>query len=145
MQQQKKRRITSKLIKQYDRGCKTCIHFHEEYNENSEDPIGMCTGSPNIKGSLSARGARDASKLCGMEGKWYERDPECGEPVINKRSKRVVPKKKRIEPPNPKQDEPPRLEDMTLDELEAIPRDELSIGEKAKLTKQINKLKKEAE
>ena len=141
MQQQQRKpvRITSKLIKQYDRGCGTCIHHHEEYNENSEDPIGICTA--HFKQGIGSRGARNENKHCGMQGRWYERDPECGDPVISKRGKRVATKKKRIQPPKPKSDDPPRLEDMTLEELEAIPRDELTIGEKGKLTKQINKLK----
>ena len=129
MQQKKKKvKIDAKLMKKYKKNCGMCGHFEEVETEHSESPIGICTAFEVKGGHMTARGARSDAKWCGVAGT------------------RFIPKgtkKKGRQFLSVEQEEPKLIEDMTLEELDEIVTDGLKPADKARITKQRNKLNKE--
>ncbi len=129
MQQKKKKvKIDAKLMKKYKKNCGECGHLELVETEHSESPIGICTAFEVRGGHMTARGARSDTKWCGVAGA------------------RFIPKgtkKKGRQFLSVEQEEPKLIEDMTLDELDEINTDGLKPADKARITKQRNKLNKD--
>lgn len=131
-------KITKKLMKQKKKTCADCANYYEVENETviQDEPmmIGMCKVQFNgVTDNLCVHGARTDNKYCGLIGRFFK-------------DKNSAPDKPKME----REEEPIKIEDMPLEDLEEVKNDkelwaECSIGEKARISKQINKLKKEAE